>query len=331
MTFFKKSIIIPLGDNMRRSTKRKIFAITILLIICYFLVSTVLNAVETINFRKTYQFKLTTHGYDETTVKYFEDYFETKYLDYLLEMEVNEHIKPLTEERYFILKKLDQYLAYIDANDIADYTSVVAIINTGVDQEFYKNVKPANTKVSPYHILANKYYQLDASYKPAEVILISNLYAYANRSIDASIYDTFKAMWQAAKDDGATLIVISGYRSYEEQEKLFENYLKTDGRAEAERYSAKAGHSEHQLGYALDLVTHGYGLVPEFDETKEFAWLSEHAHRYGFILRYPKEKEYITGYGYEPWHFRYVGEEVATYIHEHDITFDEYYAFYIAN
>ncbi len=316
---------------MRRGTKRKIFAITILLIICYFLVSTILNAIETINFRKTYQFKLTTHGYDEATVKYFEDFFETKYLDYLLEINPNEHIKPLTEQRYFILKNMDKYLDYIKNNAVDDYQKVVAIINTGVDQEFYTNIKPANTKVSPYHILVNKYYQLDASYKPSEVVLISNLYAYDNRSIDASIYDTFKTMWQAAKDEGATLIVISGYRSYEAQEKLFESYLRTDGRVNAERYSAKAGHSEHQLGYTLDIVTHGYGLVPEFDETKEFAWLINNAHKYGFILRYPKEKEYITGYMYEPWHWRYVGEEVAEYIHNHDITFDEYYAFYIEN
>ena len=72
-------------------------------------------------------------------------------------------------------------------------------------------------------------------------------------------------------------------------------------------------------------------VLGKFETSKEFPWMKENAHRYGFILRYPKEKQYITGYGYEPWHYRYVGVDVATYIYEHDITFEEYYAYFVEN
>ena len=314
---------------MRRSSKRKIFAITLLILICFWLVSSVGNLISQLNYKKTYEYKLIRHGYDDVTAKYFEDFFDQKYLDYLLEIEKNEHIKNLTEEKYFILANLKDYIKYIEETKNDDYNEIITIINVGLNRDFYTDIEESDITINPYHILVNKYYQLPEDYQPEQIVDVSNIYAYANRKIDNSIYEILKKMWADAKEDDTTLILISGFRNFETQAIIYQNYLSSDGRLNADRYSARPGHSEHQLGTALDIVTHGYGLVPEFDETKEFKWLSENAYKYGFILRYPKEKEHITGYMYEPWHFRYVGLEVAEYIQNNDITFDEYYAFYL--
>ena len=97
---------------------------------------------------------------------------------------------------------------------------------------------------------------------------------------------------------------------------------------EADLSTARAGFSEHQTGLAIDILTYNVTLS-NFEETDAFKWLSSNAYKYGFILRYPKGKEDITGYEYESWHYRYVGVEIATQIFEEDITFDEYYAYYL--
>jgi len=130
------------------------------------------------------------------------------------------------------------------------------------------------------------------------------------------------------KSIGLNIKAISTYRSYNTQQDLYNRYVKKDGEEEADTYSARPGHSEHQTGLAIDAynITHSY---LNFDQTNEYAWLKNNAHQYGFIIRYPEGKEYITGYMYEPWHFRYVGEEIASYIYYNNITFDEYYAKFI--
>ena len=96
----------------------------------------------------------------------------------------------------------------------------------------------------------------------------------------------------------------------------------------ADTYSARPGHSEHQTGLAIDLAAFNSNLN-NFEETKEYEWVKDNAHLYGFILRYPKGKEHITGYMFEPWHYRYVGTKVAKEIYEMDITFDEYYELFL--
>jgi D-alanyl-D-alanine carboxypeptidase len=114
--------------------------------------------------------------------------------------------------------------------------------------------------------------------------------------------------------------ICSGFRSYAYQQNLYNRYVARDGKAEADRYSARPGHSEHQTGLAMDVNSVGQS----FAYTSEGKWLAAHAHEYGFIIRYPKGKEDITGYMYEPWHIRYVGVEIAKEITEAGITFEEY-------
>ena len=135
-------------------------------------------------------------------------------------------------------------------------------------------------------------------------------------------------MWQDAYNEGLYLYIRSPYRSYNTQNNLYERYAAQDGYDEADTYSARPGYSEHQTGLAFD-VTSKSTTLGTFENTEEFKWMKNNAYKYGFILRYPKGKENITGYIYESWHYRYVGKDVAKYIYENDLTFEEYYEYYV--
>ena len=156
-------------------------------------------------------------------------------------------------------------------------------------------------------LVVNKTYSLPADYYPGDLTAECD-----------TAYMTMKA---AAAEEGLHLYISSGFRSYDTQDVIYNRYVANDGRANADRYSARPGHSEHQTGLAIDLN----GVLDSFGETAEGKWVAAHAHEYGFILRYPKGKEPQTGYMYEPWHIRYVGVEVATAIFESGLCLEEYY------
>lgn len=160
-------------------------------------------------------------------------------------------------------------------------------------------------------LIVNKTYGLPSDYYP---------------DVDPEAKQKVNQMIKAAKDEiNKEIIAFSGFRSYNYQKKLYNSSVEKDGEEYAQRYSAKPGHSEHQTGLAFDLGGQmKYWLEVEFEDTEEGIWLRENGHRFGFILRYPKDKEHITGYMYEPWHFRYVGEEHASKIYEKGITLEEY-------
>ena len=126
-----------------------------------------------------------------------------------------------------------------------------------------------------------------------------------------------------ALEAGYHIIAVSTYRNYGYQKKLYKHYVKTKGKKYANVCSAKAGHSEHQTGLAVDVANSSLDY-DNFDQTNEFEWMKNNAHKYGFILRYPKDKTSITGYKYEPWHYRYVGKDIAHIIYQKKITLEEY-------
>lgn len=138
--------------------------------------------------------------------------------------------------------------------------------------------------------------------------------------MDQSAYGALMDLQVGAGIAGYSIQMISGYRSYDYQAQLYQSYVDRDGKEKADTYSARPGYSEHQTGLAFDVGELDYA----FGETAEGKWLYEHAHEYGFIIRYQKGKEQITGYTYEPWHIRYVGVKVATEIYKKGITLEEY-------
>ena len=175
-------------------------------------------------------------------------------------------------------------------------------------------------------ILVNKNHSLPEDYEPKDLIE-PNVSTTKKLFVREVLHDDLMEMFKEAENDGAYLSISSGYRSYQYQKTLFNNYVARDGIEAASRYSARPGQSEHQTGLALDIAAKSgkCTLSSCFKETNEGKWLNENAWKYGFILRYPEGKEEITGYMFEPWHFRYVGKKEAKKIFESGLTVEEYY------
>lgn len=222
----------------------------------------------------------------------------------------------------YIEKYYTRYVAYKKTHPEYSDDTIITYVNIGLDYPFYTNMKDTDMS-DGILVLCNKYHKLKSNYVPNLV----SLSGYGGGGMQKEAAEYFKKMVNAAKDDGMKLYNVSGYRSYNTQNNLYNNYVKRDGVAKADTYSARAGSSEHQTGLATDINTASSSA--HFENTKEYAWLIKNSYKYGFILRYPLGKTFITGYKYEPWHFRYVGIKVAKEIYELDITYEEYYATYI--
>jgi len=267
-------------------------------------------------------------GYNETEIKTIIK-MDKNDIETILTLEYNEHIVPLFQEKYFILSNLNKYLTYKQENKDLNYTDIVAVVNVGADKDWYSEPKAANLE-DGYLILVNKFNYLAEDYVPEDLVDMGLQYAFSGKKIREEIYAAFKRLVKDAKAEDLTIVANSTFRTYNYQENLYNRYKANNGKEFAESYAARAGYSEHQTGLAIDVSTLN-STMDNFEDTLEFDWLQEHAHEYGFILRYPKGKEFITGYNYESWHYRYIGIELATEIKKLGITYDEYYAYYIAN
>lgn len=173
-----------------------------------------------------------------------------------------------------------------------------------------------------YLVIVNKNNRLPKEYIPSDLELINHKYSDSKQYMRTKAKLAFESMAKDIEKINLKIIAVSTFRTYEYQEKLFNNYVKEKGLKYANRCSAKAGYSEHQTGLAVDIANKNLDY-DNFDKTDEFNWVKDNAHKYGFIMRYPENKEDITGYKYEPWHYRYVGD-IATYIYNNNLTFEEY-------
>ena len=167
-------------------------------------------------------------------------------------------------------------------------------------------------------IVVNKTYSLPSNFAPNNLVTINGYIKVVDY-----VKNAFNELKSDASSIGLNIYASSGYRSYSDQKYIYNNYVKMDGQEKADTYSARAGYSEHQTGLAIDVNT----IDMTFDNTEESIWLKEKCYRYGFIIRYPKNKDSITGYMYEPWHIRYVGKELAKKLYNDGqwITLEEYY------
>ncbi|RUS46158.1 D-alanyl-D-alanine carboxypeptidase family protein [Cohnella sp. AR92] len=166
-------------------------------------------------------------------------------------------------------------------------------------------------------VLVNKKRNLSSSYIPEDLVVPDVEFSFSGDSpkkkLRKAAADALEELFNAAKDDGVTLKAVSGYRSYATQKSIFDRNAELKGAEVANRTSAHPGQSEHQTGLAMDVssASANFELETTFGDTKEGKWLAKHAYEYGFIIRYPKDMQDITGYTYEPWHVRYVGKDVA--------------------
>ena len=199
-----------------------------------------------------------------------------------------------------------------------------------LESSFYENVITVSNGDSKL-VLVNKNYALDSSYAPSDLVLPNvlalgheqNKTIYLREEASQHLEQLFSAAEQEA---GLIFLARSGYRSYETQVSLYQRYVDQNGQEAADRFSARAGHSEHQTGLAIDVTADSVNgqLTTEFGKTVEGIWLKDNAHRFGYIIRYLEGRESETGYQYEPWHIRYVGVEAATEIYENNWILEQY-------
>ena len=220
-------------------------------------------------------------------------------------------------------ERLDRYQAELARSPELSPEEAVVRVNIGLDTPPYGAGEPVDEPAS-LTALVNKYHALPADYVPELELLPSAYTASQGARLRPEAHAAFLQMADAAAEEGLRLYSASPYRSYAAQERVYQRYAAQQGVEAADTYSARAGFSEHQTGLALDINV--ASLSAHFEETPEYAWLAEHCWEYGFILRFPQGKEALTGYLFEPWHYRYVGPETARLCHEQNWTLEEYWA-----
>lgn len=230
-----------------------------------------------------------------------------------------ENISKWLEYDFFKPDKIQRYLDDFDGS----YKDTIVRVNIGLDQPYYENV----TVVSEYStdMIINKYHQLDENYVPDNLTLLDHC-SQGEHYLSLEAKEAYDKLCQASIEAGLDLSVNSSYRSYQDQEEVYNTYYELYGQNYVDNYVAVSGYSEHHTGLALDVKSLNSNI---FANSEEYQWMKENSYKYGFILRYPDDKKDITGCNGEAWHYRYVGLEIAKYIYENDITFDEYYAMFL--
>ncbi len=187
------------------------------------------------------------------------------------------------------------------------------------------------TNPDSYAVLVNRDYLISKDYVPGDLVVPNIAFSfygtYEKSYMRQKAADQLEKLFAAAQEAGFTLKGVSAYRSYERQMQIYNNNVRTRGTEKTDKVSAIPGSSEHQTGLAIDVSCNSAGCALEesFGSTEEGKWLRDNCHKFGFIIRYPKGKEDITGYSYEPWHIRYVGKKLAKYIFKNHYTLEEYY------
>ena len=221
------------------------------------------------------------------------------------------------------LKNYDRYVEYSDLNGDED-EDVVIYVNMDLDKEAYTDaVEEKNYGID---MVVNKHRFLNKKFDP-DLVKVSTKYASeAGMLLRKEAMDAYIEMSKACEKDGLSIVINSAYRSYDDQVDMSNLYLRTYGQSYVDKYVAKPGYSEHQTGLAFDI---GSKSVNVFANSKEYKWMLDNSYKYGFILRFTKAYEDITGFRNEPWHYRYVGKEAAKEIYDKDMTLEEYYVKYL--
>ena len=218
--------------------------------------------------------------------------------------------------------KEERYASYRKENPHLSEEEIVWHVNANLDKPKYEYDIPVSGYDDPY-IIVNKYYKVPEDYRPHD------LKRFDGQLLRVETGNAYMKMRDDALKEGLNIHVVSGYRSVEYQEGLYNRYLSSDSRENVDRYSARPGYSEHHTGMAMDVFGSQDGLR-NFENTPEYSWVKENCYKYGFIIRYLAETEDITGYEAEPWHLRYVGVKVSTEMKEKNIkSFEEYCAKYL--
>jgi len=266
-------------------------------------------------------------GYDDNSIEKIYKKLSYEQIEYLTNYTHIENLESYLDYKIFKTKKLERYINYKNDNNDLSYKEIILNVNMDLDKDFYKE---PNTVKDPDNllVLVNKYNKLPDDYEAKDLEEIDSKYTVSKMLLNKDAKKHFEEMCTDAKSINLIMRGISAYRTKEYQEELYKDYIKNNGFKMAESFSARPRHSEHETGLAIDVAS-GTNVYTTFENTEEYKWIKQNAQNYGFIVRYKKEYEHITGYKFEAWHLRYVGIDVAKYIYEHDITFEEYYAMFL--
>jgi D-alanyl-D-alanine carboxypeptidase len=236
--------------------------------------------------------------------------------------QLNEKYKDilLTESDFIIDSNMNRYIEYYKRHSDMKAIDVITYVNIGLDNKYYEGVTNIENQTSPL-VICNKYNKLSNDYVPngfsKETEKTTVLKGEAGTAFDLMV--------NGAKKDGLNIYSASSYRSYAYHERRYNEKVRARGQEDVDKTNARPGYSEHQSGLAADIIS----TDDSFANTREAKWLFANAHKYGYILRYPKGKEQITGYSYESWHYRYIGKKIAKVIYENNLTYEEFYGLYI--
>ncbi|WP_078382277.1 M15 family metallopeptidase [Sutcliffiella halmapala] len=235
------------------------------------------------------------------------------------------------KERLEIFLKKEEDGTVVDGDSVTEEKPPQAEGPITPSEQHEEEAIPVVANPTAINVMVNKFWALPEGYRPPDLIRPNVPFSFGNENSDRAklreeAAQSLEMMFAGALNDSLELYARSGFRSYETQVAIFQNEIATFGYEQAVLYVARPGTSEHQTGLTMDITAKSVKLelVESFENTPEGKWLAENAHHYGFILRYPKGKTNITGYAFEPWHFRYVGVEIATEIYNNGLTLEEY-------
>lgn len=283
------------NSGLNVTTREKILLIITILLLAY--------AVYLYKNNNDYKYKAKIVQEESEKLKNDVVMLNQKYADMVKQIEMNE------KDKIVLLQGINQVGSQYN-NLMQDYSTKINEVKTlqkvvYIDPELLKKY--------------SKYYFLNENYTPSSTEIINPIYTLNNKELQirTEVRPKLEAMMLAAKNENIPLVVHSAYRSFNEQKGLKTAYTQKYGIG-ANTFSADQGYSEHQLGTTVDITDGVTGMNTRFENTNSFKWLNDNAHKYGFIMSYPKGNSY---YMYEPWHFRYVGVELATYLHNNNLKF----------
>jgi D-alanyl-D-alanine carboxypeptidase len=215
---------------------------------------------------------------------------------------------------------LSRYKAYFNGN----YSKTVLYVNIGLDKDFYTDVD--TTSVFSTTMLVNKYHGVSKDLVVPNLVKLDSECSNGDNYLNSEAAEMFVKLCKAAKKEGYSVLANYTYRDFETQQSIWDQYLKLYGQKYNDKYVTKPGFSEHHTGLAIDVKSGNFDV---FKNSKEYNWMLDNSYKYGYIHRYQSSKEAITGISSEAWHFRYVGVDVATYMYENKLSFEEYYALFL--
>ena len=302
----------------KRKLKKKPLYILIGILLFIIIIIIIVKLIVSINIkRNSNEYKLKNIGYKEDEISEILD-LDEKYIEYLIKSDYNPIAYKLIEEKYFIEDNMDSYLKYYEENKNENLSTIVSLVNVGQNEKNYENFKSSNIDDDEL-ILINKHTKLDKDIEYDDLVEVKNWYCYGTNYLREDAYNAFIDLYNDAKEDDLNILIKLSYRSYVDQELIWEN----QGGDDDDTTISRPGFSDYQSGYSIDITLDEDGDI--------LNWMNDNAYKYGFILRYPSDKVNITGYEGNDAHWRYVGTKAAKVIHDENITFDEYYAYYVEN